>query len=394
MRVLVTADPYLPVPPTHYGGIERVIDLLVRGLAARGHEVTLLAHPDSKVPASLLPYGKAPHVGMGPRTTELAQVGSTLWRLRRTVDVVHSFGRLAALLPILPLRRVPKIQSYQRAVPWPSIAGATTLAGRSIAFTGCSASVSRERVPGTGAWHTIFNGVDLDEYEFRASVADDAPLMFLGRLEPIKGAHHAIAIARAAGRVLTIAGNRIATAQGTRYFDEQIAPHVDGRRVRYVGEVDDRQKNALLGAAAALLMPIEWEEPFGIEERPVVLLQRERRHRDTSPLPLAATDRGVPEDREQPGPQGTATLEAIEPANDAEPGLLHDLLGYVAGSDVCHGNAQQGGAVGVDQRGEGLLVAAAQRHEQLFLLRHDRRHSIALMVASAIPKSGRREPKS
>ena len=264
MRVLVTADPYLPVPPTHYGGIERVIDLLVRGLTARGHEVTLLAHPDSKVPASLLPYGKAPHVGMGPRTTELAQVGSTLWRLRRTVDVVHSFGRLAALLPILPLRRVPKIQSYQRAVPWPSIAGATTLAGRSIAFTGCSASVSRERVPGTGAWHTIFNGVDLDEYEFRASVADDAPLMFLGRLEPIKGAHHAIAIARAAGRVLTIAGNRIATAQGTRYFDEQIAPHVDGRRVRYFGEVDDRQKNALLGAAAALLMPIEWEEPFGI----------------------------------------------------------------------------------------------------------------------------------
>ena len=119
MRVLITADPYIPVPPLHYGGIERVIDVLVRELVRRGHDVTLVAHPDSRTPARLVPYGEPPHVGYRIRAKELVQVGSALWRERRDVDVVHSFGRLAALLPILPRRQLPKIQSYQRdGVPW------------------------------------------------------------------------------------------------------------------------------------------------------------------------------------------------------------------------------------------------------------------------------------
>ncbi len=264
MRIVLTADPYLPVPPTNYGGIERVIDFLVRGLVERGHEVTLIAHPASRVPAPIVPYGRPPHFGFGPRVTELWQVGAALWH-RRAVDVVHSFGRLAALLPILPRRRLAKIQSYQReAVPWRSVERAVRLAGRSIAFTGCSSSVYRARRQAAGAWQTIFNGVDLREYDLQPRVAADAPLVFLGRLEAIKGVHHAIAIARAARRRLTIAGNRVASAEGARYFDHEIAPHLDGDRVTYVGEVDNRQKNALLGGAAALLMPIEWEEPFGI----------------------------------------------------------------------------------------------------------------------------------
>src|SRR5258705_8487769 len=112
MRIVITADPYIPVPPRLYGGIERVIDLLVRGLADRGHDIILIAHPDSRVPATLVPYGRAPHVGIVPRGTELAQVASALWRRRGAVGVLHTFGRLAALLPVLPLRRISKIQSY------------------------------------------------------------------------------------------------------------------------------------------------------------------------------------------------------------------------------------------------------------------------------------------
>jgi glycosyltransferase involved in cell wall biosynthesis len=184
------------------------------------------------------------------------------------VDVVHSFGRLAALLPILPRRQLPKIQSYQRdGVPWSSVARAVRLAGSSLVFTGCSSSVyrhrSRDRVLG-GEWRTIFNCVDVAMYTLRRSVAADAPLVFLGRLDPIKGAHDAIAIARGAGRRLVIAGNRVTQGPDAGYFEEQIAPHLDDVRVRYVGPVDDAQKNQLLGEAAALLMPIGWEEPFGI----------------------------------------------------------------------------------------------------------------------------------
>ena len=49
-----------------------------------------------------------------------------------------------------------------------------------------------------------------------------------------------------------------------RWFDRNIKPHLDGERVSYLGSVNDVQKNKLLGRALALLMPIQWEEPFGI----------------------------------------------------------------------------------------------------------------------------------
>ena len=268
MRILITADPYIPVPPIHYGGIERVIDVLVHELVRRGHDVTLVAHPDSRTPARLVPYGEPPHVGYRIRAKELVQVGSALWRERRAVDVVHSFGRLAALLPILTRRHLPKIQSYQRdGVPWTSVARAARLAGSSLMFTGCSSSVYRHRPFDralNGEWRTVFNCVDLTTYTPRLSVPADAPLVFLGRLDPIKGAHDAIAIARRAWRRLVIAGNRVTEGPDAGYFDARIAPHVDDVQVRYVGPVDDAQKNRLLGEAAALLMPIAWEEPFGI----------------------------------------------------------------------------------------------------------------------------------
>lgn len=267
LHVAITADPYLPVPPRLYGGIERVIDLLVRGLAARGHEVTLFAHPESRTAASLRAYGVPPHTDCWARARELWQVGAGLWRSRRRVDIVHSFGRLAAMLPILPLRALPKIQSYQRAVPWSGVRRAVRLAGDTICFTGCSTSLYADALAhgqAAGRWRTVFNAVDPARYTAVARVPDDAPLMFLGRLERIKGPHHAIAISRLAGRSLLLAGTVPREGADAHFFRTEVEPHIDGTRVRYVGTVDDEQKNALLGGAAALLMPVDWDEPFGI----------------------------------------------------------------------------------------------------------------------------------
>ena len=264
LRVLLTADPYLPVPPRLYGGIERVVDLLARGLAARGHAVTLLGHPDSRAPGRLIPYGAPPHVGVGPRARELRQAGGALWAHRSAVDLVHSFGRLAALVPLLPLRGLPKIQSYHRpSVPWRSVAIASRLAGRSIAFTGCSASMLRSD-RAAGSWRVIHNAVSLGTYRFGARVEEDAPLVFLGKLEPMKGAHDAIAIARACERPLVIAGPRAESGPDADYFDRAIAPHVDGRHVRFAGPLDDAGKSELLRTAWALLFPTSWEETFGL----------------------------------------------------------------------------------------------------------------------------------
>jgi glycosyltransferase involved in cell wall biosynthesis len=262
LRVAVTADPYLPVPPRLYGGIERVVALLVAGLVERGHEVTLIAHPQSRTPATLIPYGVPPHTGATQRFQELWQVGATLGGLANRLDIIHSFGRLAALAPVLPLRHVKKVQTYQREIPWRGVRRAAYVAGDSILFTGCSTSLYRSsaRVERDARWRTVFNCVDTRVYTATTTVADDAPLVFLGRIERIKGPHAAIAIARGAKRPLIIAGN-IADAE---YFRIEIAPTIDNDAVTYVGEVDDAQKNLLLGRSAALLMPIEWNEPFGI----------------------------------------------------------------------------------------------------------------------------------
>jgi glycosyltransferase involved in cell wall biosynthesis len=266
MRITFTVDPYLPVPPRLYGGIERNVDLLIRGLASRGHELTLFAHPDSRTPATLHPYGVSPHVSRAARLRELVQVGSGLLTTLPRTDIVHSWGRLAALLPVLPIRTVPKIQSYERAIPWRGVRRASALAGSSIVFTSPSQSLCADAsdLAPSGHWETIFNAVDTSYYTPTARVAPDAPLVFLGRLERIKGPQDAIEIARRAGRRLVIAGNIVSEGPDASFYDREIAPHVDGRLVEYVGPVDDGQKNALLGRAAALLMPIAWDEPFGI----------------------------------------------------------------------------------------------------------------------------------
>jgi glycosyltransferase involved in cell wall biosynthesis len=262
LRIAITADPYLPVPPRLYGGIERVVALLVSGLVRRGHQVTLIAHPDSHTPAALIGYGVQPHTGALARIRELFQVGSALVRLGGRVDIIHSFGRLAALAPVLPMRGVKKIQSYQRAIPWTGVRRAARLGGDSILFTGCSTSLyaSRTRAAGDTQWRTVFNCVDPSSYVAVTAAGADAPLAFLGRIERIKGTHAAIEIARAAGRSLVIAGN----IADTEYFRSEVAPHLDNRTVSYIGEVDDAAKSRLLGASAALLMPIQWDEPFGI----------------------------------------------------------------------------------------------------------------------------------
>src|SRR5215472_12874101 len=139
MRIAIVADPYIPVPPVLYGGIERIIAFLSRGLLARGHHVTLIAHRDSRIAgAELLTYGQPPHQGVRARATELLQVQRALVARVGRVDVIHSFGRLAGLLPLLAVRTIPKVQSYQRAISWPGVRLAARIAGRSLAFTACS----------------------------------------------------------------------------------------------------------------------------------------------------------------------------------------------------------------------------------------------------------------
>jgi len=132
-----------------------------------------------------------------------------------------------------------------------------------LSFTACSRNCA-DSGGRLGNWHVIYNGVPLERYDFVDEVPEDAPLVFLGRLERCKGPHHAVAVARQTGRRLVLAGNAPTQGEEAEYCRTHVLAHCDGRQIEYVGPVDDAGKNRLLGRAAALLFPIDWEEPFGI----------------------------------------------------------------------------------------------------------------------------------
>jgi glycosyltransferase involved in cell wall biosynthesis len=275
MRILLTADPELPVPPKLYGGIERIVDILVREYRRRGHTVGLAANRESSVAAdAFFPWP-------GGRSQDRWDSLRNALALRRAVgsfrpEIVHSFSRAAYLLPLLLRARcqsflgglargAPRcIMSYQRKPTERQVRRAAWLGGKSLLFTGCSQHICRQGRAGGGEWHAIPNCVEIGKYTFQPCVLPDAPLVFLSRVERIKGAHTAIAVARRTGRRLLIAGNHGNNGEEGRYWESEILPQIGQGGIEYVGPVNDEQKNRLLGQAAAMIVPIEWDEPFGI----------------------------------------------------------------------------------------------------------------------------------
>jgi len=262
MRILLTADPVIPVPPEFYGGIERIVAGLAEGLRSRGIQVGLVAHRNSTAEVDRLfawPSEDVEGLWVGLRNARVLRTAVREFR----PNLVHSFSRLGYLLPMLPLS-IPKLMSYQRWTGGRQITIAAFLGGSTLRFSGCSEFIAAMGARSGGTWAAVPNFVDTKRFRFESEVPRDAPLIFLGRIERIKGVHLAIAIAKAAGRALVIAGNRASTGSDADYWTREILPEVGSHGISYVGPVDDSQKIDLLGQSSALVAPIEWDEPFGI----------------------------------------------------------------------------------------------------------------------------------
>ena len=153
--------------------------------------------------------------------------------------------------------------TYGREISSRNIRLMNRLSNRNLVYTGCSRDLI-SRVHAGGRWEAVYNAIPFEQYTLQPEVPADAPLMFLGRIERIKGAHTAIAVAKATGNRLILAGNVSPLPEEKLYFEEEIKPHIDGERVMYVGALNDADKNHYLGQAKGLLFPIEWNEPFGM----------------------------------------------------------------------------------------------------------------------------------
>jgi len=263
LDIAVIAPPWLPVPPTGYGGIEALIADMVAGLSARGHRVTVVSAglpEEGVVPAvTTLPTSDQARIDVigteMPAVAHAAEALTTVEELRP--DIVHdhttAFGLGAAGLPcpVVVTAHGPVVGDlarYLRAV------------GRHCSPVAIS-ETQRRKAPAV-PWHaTVHNGLVLDPIPFRDR-PDGHHVAFLGRMSPDKGVHLAIDLARRAGRRIVVAG-KCNEPEELCYFEEMVRPRLRDDD-EWLGEVAGEAKYQLLGGAACLLFPLQWDEPFGL----------------------------------------------------------------------------------------------------------------------------------
>ena len=217
--------------------------------------MTLWAAPGSQVNGRVEPFGREGEWTRWSNVRNTLTLAGRFLGGGRRFDVIHNFGRLAYLAPVLRARRAQSADLHADRRTPPTWRRARRLGARRLHYTAVSAAIRDTGRPGGGDWSVIYNCAVPERYPFAGDhrSRDCAAACFSGRLDRCKGAHHAIAVARRLQRRLIIAGNISPLAHERQYFEDEIAPQIDGTLVTYIGPVDDEQKRALLGSAAAML---------------------------------------------------------------------------------------------------------------------------------------------
>lgn len=258
MIIGLVASPFVEVPPRRYGGTELFIANLAIGLKTLGHQVVVYANGESNLPVevrSLYPQSLWPLTGDYSET--LTDINHAAWAIRDAAeicDVIH----VNSLHGLPPSRfcRTPFVYTihhdhHQALSDFYSY-------HPEVHFV--TVSHFQQRLEEMPCLKTIHHGIDLSLYQ--VCEKKQQYLSFLGRIAPFKGTHLAIEVAKKCGIPLKIAGEVQPLFQD--YFDREVKPHIDGKFIEFVGEVDLEAKNELLGGSLALLFPIEWNEPFGL----------------------------------------------------------------------------------------------------------------------------------
>lgn len=254
LRVAVLAPIAWRTPPRHYGPWEQFASLLTEGLVAAGHHVTLFATADSITAATLhatVPCGWSEDATIDAKVAECLHIASVFERAAE-FDIIHNGFDFLPLtysdLVATPVVTTIHGFSSDRIIPVYERYDATT------AYVSISDS---DRDPRLHYAATVHHGIDVDAFAVHPSPGRH--LLFFGRIHPDKGTAEAIEVARRCGRRLDIAG----IIQDEEYFRAEVAPHIDGTQVRYLGAVDAASRAEVLGSAHALLHLIDFDEPFG-----------------------------------------------------------------------------------------------------------------------------------
>ncbi|TVQ06459.1 MAG: glycosyltransferase family 4 protein [Leptolyngbya sp. DLM2.Bin27] len=262
MRIAQVTPLWEQVPPLAYGGTEMVVSLLTEGLVSRGHQVTLFAAGSSQTQAHLEPGCERPLRTLGISVSDYVayqqrQLAKVLARAE-DFDLIHSHMEVAAL-PSTHQIQPPIVHTLHG----PFTAACEKALGQYRQQNLISVSKSQQRHDlGLNYIATVYNAIDLSQFEFYPQPQEPPYLAFLGRMSAEKGPHLAIEIAKRTGWPLKMAGK--VDAEDRDFFERQVKPQIDGQQIEFLGEVTQAAKKALIGQATATLFPITWPEPFGL----------------------------------------------------------------------------------------------------------------------------------
>ncbi len=255
----------VPIPPKKYGGTERIIDALCRGLTERGHKIFLFSANDATTKGTIIPIvPKSLWTNKIRETTpyyayEMAIVAQKARELK--LDILHDhLGPLS--LSLYGTVTVPLIHTLH--VP--------TTTARAWAYRKLKANLisisnnQRQTAPGLNYRATIYNGTDTKLFRYQPDPKNY--FLFLGELAKRKGILEAIIIAKKLKVELLIAGRIPLTTPSQRdeleFFMKYVKPEFGRNQIHYVGEVSATRAAELYGNARATFFPIQWEEPFGL----------------------------------------------------------------------------------------------------------------------------------
>ena len=261
MKVAMLAPPWIEIPPHGYGGVEQVVALLTTELTERGNEVTLFAAPGTHSRAEVLSPLEATHPDeIQMAVYEADHVASAFARMDETkppFDVLHDHSGFTAFA-FADRIDIPMVHTLHG--PFTDDTSAFYARHGHKAKAVALSRYQAEQAPDElDVVAVIGNPIMVADFPFRED--KDDYLLWIGRLNDDKGPQRAIAAAREADVRLVLAGPVQPGEEG--FFEREVEPHVDGVRVRYIGEIG-ADKGDLYAGARALLMPIRWPEPFGL----------------------------------------------------------------------------------------------------------------------------------
>lgn len=264
LRIAMLAPPWISVPSAGYGGVESVVSTLTDALVRQGHDVTLFCAPGSASDATVVTLLDRPHADAIERSLyEVDHVAQAFDRIDLAADtdrfdVIHDH---CGFTGVAMANRIDTPLVHTLHGPFTKDTAAFYAHhGHKATLVGISRAQLASAPSGMEAVGPIPNPVDLHAWPTQKRKGDY--LLWIGRITPEKGPHRAIAVARAVDAPLVLAG--VIQPGQQEFFDREVAPHIDGKRVCFVGEVGGSTKRSLFAHARGLLMPIRWDEPFGM----------------------------------------------------------------------------------------------------------------------------------